>query len=441
MLFDTPLLNVQAAPVAEASTASAAKKRKRSGSTAEKDQLAQTGQVNLEKLMKTMKKIEGASSGSNRTPIGTRSSDGADGKGKAKATKGKGKANKPAAADKEHQSPAKGKETQRTRDEQGQGKSKKQKQKQSDAAPAKPAHSSSLLRPSSPGPASEPAQPFRHSAPNTASTSQAAAPPQSAMQAQLRAKLAGGKFRMLNETLYTTSGQDAWNLMKEEGAFDDYHSGFRSQASNWPVNPLSVISNSLLSSLPANSLVADFGCGDAGLARTLSPAASSSGSTSGAALKLKLAQPKLVTQKALKVVSFDLVSQNPYVIEAECSSVPLPGSPTSSEGQVVDAVVCCLSLMGTDWINMIREARRVLRTDGKLLIAEVTSRFDKIDEFVKLVESVGFESTGKDDSNTHFVLVDFVKTASSAEQVNEAKKQDNTRKGSTLLKPCIYKKR
>lgn len=44
---------------------------------------------------------------------------------------------------------------------------------------------------------------------------------------------------------------------------------------------------------------------------------------------------------------------------------------------------------------MIREARRVLKDEGKLLIAEVSSRFEKIDEFVKLVESVGFESTGK----------------------------------------------
>jgi len=62
---------------------------------------------------------------------------------------------------------------------------------------------------------------------------------------------------------------------------------------------------------------------------------------------------------------------------------------------MVDAVVCCLSLMGTDWINTIREARRVLKDDGKLLIAEVSSRFEKIDEFVKLIESVGFESSGK----------------------------------------------
>ncbi|GAA5983755.1 hypothetical protein JCM5350_002385 [Sporobolomyces pararoseus] len=435
MLFDTPLLNVKAEPVADSSSsASQAKKRKRSNSTSTgKDELAQKGAVNLEKLMKTMKKIDGASSGSNNTPIGVR---GEGGNSNVSQGKGKGKAKK------NNKGKGKGNEEQDEERESGQGKTKKQKQQQqkkNDSTPSKPSQSSSLLRPTSPNP-STPSKPFRHSAPNTETAGQPASAPQTAMQAQLRAKLAGGKFRMLNETLYTTSGQDAWNLMKEEGAFDDYHSGFRSQASNWPVNPLSVISNSLLSSLSPNSLVADFGCGDAGLARTLSPPSSSTTNT-GTSLKLKLAQPKLVAQKALKVVSFDLVSQNPYVIEAECSSVPLPGSPTSSEGQVVDAVVCCLSLMGTDWINMIREARRVTKDGGKLLIAEVSSRFEKVEEFVKLVESVGFESTGKDDSNSHFVLFDFVKSSTSAEQLNEAKKNENTRKGATLLKPCIYKKR
>ncbi|GAA5901012.1 uncharacterized protein JCM6883_004722 [Sporobolomyces salmoneus] len=435
MLFDTPLLNVQAEPVAESSSASQAKKRKRSNSNSTgKDELAQKGAVNLEKLMKTMKKIDGASSGSNKTPIGVRG-EGNEGKGKAAKGKGKGKGKKDSEGGNRNGS---GEQASEER-EPGQGKSKKQKQKKTET-PSKPSQSSSLLRPTSPAP-STPSKSFLHSAPNTdAAASQSSAAPQTAMQLQLRAKLAGGKFRMLNETLYTTSGQDAWNLMKEEGAFDDYHSGFRSQASNWPVNPLSVISNSLLSSLPPNSLVADFGCGDAGLARTLCPSSSSSSNT-GTSLKLKLAQPKLIAQKSLKVVSFDLVSQNPYVIEAECSSVPLPGSPTSPEGQIVDAVVCCLSLMGTDWIKMIREARRVLKGDGKLLIAEVSSRFEKVEEFVKLVESVGFESTGKDDSNSHFVLFDFVKSSTSAESSNEAKKNDNTKKGSALLKPCIYKKR
>lgn len=221
MLFDTPLLNVKAEPVADSSAAGQAKKRKRSNSfsTAQgKDQLAQNGAVNLEKLMKTMKKIDGASSGSNKTPIGVRGQGPApnepQGKGKGK---GKGKAK---AKNNDH---ASRQEDDERPSSPGPARSKKQKQQQkkNDSTPVKPSQSSSLLRPTSPAPS----KPFLHSAPNTdASSSQASAAPQTAMQAQLRAKLAGGKFRMLNETLYTTSGQDAWNLMKEEGAFDDVSS-------------------------------------------------------------------------------------------------------------------------------------------------------------------------------------------------------------------------
>lgn len=55
------------------------------------------------------------------------------------------------------------------------------------------------------------------------------------------------------------------------------------------------------------------------------------------------------------------MSKDGWVIEAECSSVPLPGGTSGSE--IVDVVVCCLSLMGTDWIQIVREAKRVLK-DG-----------------------------------------------------------------------------
>lgn len=64
----------------------------------------------------------------------------------------------------------------------------------------------------------------RHSAPTSedASTgSVSTGAPQTAMQIALRAKLAGGRFRLLNESLYTSTGEEAWSTMKEEGAFDD----------------------------------------------------------------------------------------------------------------------------------------------------------------------------------------------------------------------------
>lgn len=53
------------------------------------------------------------------------------------------------------------------------------------------------------------------------------------------------------------------------------------------------------------------------------------------------------------------MSKDGWVVECGCASVPLPGSGTG--GEIVDVVVCCLSLMGTDWVEIVREARRVLR--------------------------------------------------------------------------------
>jgi len=69
------------------------------------------------------------------------------------------------------------------------------------------------------------------------------------------------------------------------------------------------------------------------------------------------------------VISFDLVSDKEYVVEADiCDKIPLPGSEEASEeqkttgqGQVVDVVVCALSLMGVNWVNCIREAWRILK--------------------------------------------------------------------------------
>ncbi|KAK4056769.1 25S rRNA (adenine645-N1)-methyltransferase [Microbotryomycetes sp. JL221] len=288
----------------------------------------------------------------------------------------------------------------------------------------------------------------RHSAPtrdddndddsnNNNDTQQQSAPAQTSLQASLRAKLAGGKFRLLNEKLYTTTGSEAAEYMKLDGAFDEYHSGFRSQSNHWPVHPLTLIQHSLIDTLESNSLIADFGCGDATLAR------------------------KLVTSTSLKVVSFDLVSKDGWVVEAECSSVPLPGS-LKHGGQIVDAVVCCLSLMGSDWIQLVTEANRILKQGsvltykvrdclkhfqltqlvvlrGQLKIAEVTSRFsNNVDEFVQVVSSVGFKLTSKDMSNTHFIMFDFVKEGGSGESTNRA---ELTTKAAKLLKPCIYKRR
>ncbi len=126
-----------------------------------------------------------------------------------------------------------------------------------------------------------------------------------------------------------------------------YHKGFRRQVESWPSNPVSHYI-STLSSYPPRTVIADLGCGDAALARALIP-------------------------KGYTVLSFDLVSDRAFVIEADIfERLPLPGSEGDSDGsgksghghghgQVVNVVVCALSLMGTNWPNCIREAWRILR--------------------------------------------------------------------------------
>ena len=132
----------------------------------------------------------------------------------------------------------------------------------------------------------------------------------------------------------------------------------RALTSAWPSPPLPHLI-ALLTPLPPRTLIIDLGCGDAGLARALVP------------------QGKIV-------LSYDLdssVSQSAggWVVEADfLESIPLPGRPGGlaagtelTEGkkgkkdnwgsEVVEVVVCCLSLMGTNWVGGIYEACRILK--------------------------------------------------------------------------------
>ncbi|TFK93555.1 hypothetical protein K466DRAFT_537845 [Polyporus arcularius HHB13444] len=242
-----------------------------------------------------------------------------------------------------------------------------------------------------------------------------------ALQAGLRKKLDGARFRWINEMLYKSDSGKAHELMSQDPVvFADYHVGFRHQVESWPTNPVAHYISSL-SSYPAKTVIADLGCGDAALARALVP-------------------------KDMTVLSFDLVSDGAYVVEADtCSRVPLPGSEpgpgggkSDGEGQVVDVVVCALSLMGTNWPGCIREAWRILRSGGELKVAEVASRFTDVDDFVSFISSIGFKLKSKDERNTHFTLFEFKKVPRQS-----FSDQDWTRLSSrgSILKPCEYKRR
>lgn len=221
---------------------------------------------------------------------------------------------------------------------------------------------------------------------------------------KMRSRLSGGQFRMLNEKLYTCSGDDAVRLFAEDpGAFQCYHAGYQEQMQRWPHRPVEVIIE-WLKARSKDLIVADFGCGDGRLAKCVKN----------------------------QVYSLDLVASNETIITCNMSHTPLS---TSS----VDVVVFCLSLMGTDYPNFLMEAHRVLKSRGWLLVAEVTSRFDPEnggadpDDFIQALSTLGFALVSKDFSNQMFLIFQFVKQESKGVQMFHC--------NWPTLKPCIYKRR
>ncbi|XP_072900531.1 ribosomal RNA-processing protein 8 [Hemitrygon akajei] len=219
----------------------------------------------------------------------------------------------------------------------------------------------------------------------------------STLRDRMQQRLRAARFRLLNQQLYTTSSADAQQLFAQDpSAFHLYHHGFTAQLERWPENPVQRIIH-YIKRRPRSAIVADFGCGDCKIARSVGN----------------------------RVYSFDLVALSDLVTVCDMAKVPLSDAS-------VDIVVFCLSLMGTNLVDFLMEANRVLRVGGILKIAEVASRFEDIRNFVSVLARLGFKLLSKDTENRYFYMFDFEKSRSPSE-------------GSTLpqleLKPCLYKKR
>jgi ribosomal RNA-processing protein 8 len=202
------------------------------------------------------------------------------------------------------------------------------------------------------------------------------------LQQKMRDKLMSARFRHLNETLYTTPSKQAFEMFTANPElFAEYHAGFSRQVKeSWPSNPVDGYITAIqkrgavspnfnkkgphksaggpnqLVALPRRPsgacTIADMGCGDAQLARALTPSAK----------KLQL-----------KLLSYDLHAPDPLITKADVANLPL------ADG-TVDIAVFCLSLMGTNWVSFVEEAYRVLRGDGKgeCWVSEVKSRFGRV---------------------------------------------------------------
>lgn len=117
------------------------------------------------------------------------------------------------------------------------------------------------------------------------------------------------------------------------------------------------------------------GCGDAYLARTL---------------------------KGYKIHSFDLVRYNEHITVSDIKKVPL-------EDESVDVIVFCLSLMGRNFVEFIIEAKRILKSNGILIVCEITSRIVSIKDFLKIFDCIQFSLSKKKDIHNYFQMFVFRK--------------------------------
>jgi ribosomal RNA-processing protein 8 len=129
-----------------------------------------------------------------------------------------------------------------------------------------------------------------------------------------------------------------------------------------------------------------------------------------------------------RVHSFDLVALSPRVTACDMTRLPLPSAS-------LDAAVFCLSLMGTDYGEALREAARCLRKGGQLWLAEVRSRLQGaqggVPAFLGALKRLGFALKERDESDTHFAVYRLAKRA----EAGEADVQW------PQLKACEYKRR
>ncbi len=135
-----------------------------------------------------------------------------------------------------------------------------------------------------------------------------------------------------------------------------YHTLYREARKDWAVVPYEEMIR--WCQKRSGLVIGDFGCGEAKLAEALA--------------------------ERHTVHSFDHVAVNDAVVACDMGQVPLVD-------ETLDVAIFSLSLMGANFTDYLREARRTLKLDGRLHIIESTARFTDREGFVRDLQSLGFD--------------------------------------------------
>ena len=168
-----------------------------------------------------------------------------------------------------------------------------------------------------------------------------------------------GDFSKMNSRWYASDSRKTHErLTANPEEWAHYHTEYRRLRESWTVVPFQEEID-WLEQLEESKVVADFGCGEALIAARVGDRHT--------------------------VRSFDHVAVEPDRVTAcDMANVPL-------NDKEVDIAIFCLSLMGSNFTDYLREAHRCLKFSGELHIWEPTSHFDDPNAFCRQLERLGFE--------------------------------------------------
>lgn len=170
----------------------------------------------------------------------------------------------------------------------------------------------------------------------------------------LRASL--GDFSEMNKSWSITRSENTFKRLKNnEEEWWHYHDLYKKRRKDWDEIPYLEIAKKIKKC--PEWIVADMGCGENLLSKEVSN----------------------------KVHAFDYVAIDKDVTACDMSSIPLAD-------QEINAVVFCLSLMGSNYLDYIKEAFRVTKPYGNIFICEPKKKVEKrIEVLKKEIESIGFK--------------------------------------------------
>jgi len=162
-------------------------------------------------------------------------------------------------------------------------------------------------------------------------------------------------------------------LQQDSQEWEDYHDQYDVKRKAWSVDPMAFLLKKYNKS--SGLEIGDFGCGRKRFENGLT--------------------------SSHTVHNFDHVAFDTTVTVCDICETPLP------DGQL-DAAVYCLSLMGTNKADYIREANRVLKANGWLHIVETVKNRD-FDSFIAQMEEFGFEQVSTRQLSDDFIWLQFYK--------------------------------